>query len=427
MRTKETRRLTIWLLGVTLAVVATGMAFGLGWAEVVQHHPWWLDPADSWGLIRGAHWIDWGGFSYIYSAQRTTVLTLPGFEVLLAPFAALSSALHLTETAPGLIPNVKPSAWLLFGPIFFSTSATVIFAVDALARSLGFTIAKRKLCSVLVAAAMWQVVAMWGHPEDVLALGLALFALNQALRGRWTWVGWLLGAALAMQLYVVALVPLFIGLAGLRRTLLLLARAAVLPGFLFVAVVVPNPHASLHALLNQPAYPSILFPTPWVSLAPKLTRVTVAAGPARLVGFAVASGTGVLAAHRRADHLMILWLATVALTGRFVFEAVVIPYYMSPALVFVVILAVASGRVRTALVVASGSALLHFGYWKTDRWNYWLVMTGLSLLILAVTLPPGIRSPSRSKQVETPQDEARTDMTVTRELLHTVDAPRTLA
>ena len=40
---------------------------------------------------------------------------------------------------------------------------------------------------------------IWGHPEDAVAVGFALYALVFALDGRWTGAGWLFGAALATQ------------------------------------------------------------------------------------------------------------------------------------------------------------------------------------------------------------------------------------
>lgn len=376
-----------WIAAATLCVIGTGMAYTLWWGHVVQHHVWWVDPADSWGIIRGAHWVAWGGFSYIYNAKYTGVLTLPGFEILLAPFAALSSALHLSETAPGLLPNIEPNAWLLFGPIFFATTAAALFAFDALALTLQIRVQRRRLLIILEAAALWQIITFWGHPEDVLALAFLCFAVNATLTSRWTAAGWLLGAALAMQLFSLTLVPILLGLAGWRRAPSLIARAAVLPGFLFLAVVVPNPHTTLQALINQPAYPKILFPTPWLSLAPKLAHGAVAGGPARLVGFAVAIGSGVLAARRREDPWVVIWLIAAALAGRSLFESVIVPYYMVPAIAFALIVGFSSGRARMTMTVIVAGLLVHFSYLRSGAWTYWSVVTVISLALLVVAYP----------------------------------------
>ena len=40
---------------------------------------------------------------------------------------------------------------------------------------------------------IFQVVTLWGHPEDVVALGLALYALMASFRGRWSLSGLALG------------------------------------------------------------------------------------------------------------------------------------------------------------------------------------------------------------------------------------------
>ena len=126
-----------WLVTVGVMVVLTGMAYSLWWAAVVRHNGlYWVVPGDTWGTVRAAHWIDWGSFSFIYNAG-TGLVTLPGFHVLLAPFVALSSHLHLSETAPGLPGPPKPTSWFLIGPIFLACATLPVFAADALARRLG--------------------------------------------------------------------------------------------------------------------------------------------------------------------------------------------------------------------------------------------------------------------------------------------------
>jgi len=102
-----------WLVTISVMVILTGMAYTLWWAAVVRHHGWyWVVPGDTWATVRAAHWVDWGGFSFIYNAG-TGLVTLPGFHVLLAPVVALSSHLHLSETAPGLPGNTISANWAL--------------------------------------------------------------------------------------------------------------------------------------------------------------------------------------------------------------------------------------------------------------------------------------------------------------------------
>ncbi len=384
----DDRRQRLWISTLTLLVVASGMAYSIWWPSIVRHNPgYWTEPGDIWGILRVAHWVDWGGFSFIYSAPHTTVVTLPGFEVLLAPVAMISSALGLSETAPGLPPVAEPHAWLLIGPLVLATSAVALFAFDALARTLGIGLGRRRLLAVAEAAALWPTIALWGHPEAIVALGLAVFSLDQMLKRHWTTAGWLLGGALAMQLYVLALVPLLIGVVGRRRALGLTCRAAIPPGFLFVALVVPNPHDTLHALLDQPAFPKILFPTPWVLLAPKIGNGAVAGGPGRIFGFGVAIVLGIVAFRRREDWATVVWLGAAVLAARFLFEPVMVPYYVGPAVAFTLIVAARSGALRFALTCTAGAGLVESTYFHPGMWIYWLEMAGTATALLLLARP----------------------------------------
>jgi hypothetical protein len=375
------------LVAVTVLVVATGMTYTLWWPSVVRHSPdYWLVPGDIWGTVRASHWIGWGDFSFIYSS-RSGLVTLPGFHLLFTPVVMLSSALGLAESAPGFIAIPKPDAWLLIGPLALACSAVALFAFDALTRTLGVDLGRRRLLAVAEAAALWQAIAIWGHPEDVVALGLAVFALDQMLKQHWTAAGWLLGAAIGMQLYTIALVPLFIGVVGLRRGLALLARAAVIPGFLFVAVVVPNPHATFHALFDQPNYPKVDYPTPWVQLAPKLGHGAVAAGPGRLIGLAVATAIGVVASRCRNNAMWIVWLGALVLAVRCLFESVMDPYYVVPAIALAFAVAARRGWIRWSLACTAGAGLTVLTYFRPGMWIYWLEMTGVMTALLLMAWP----------------------------------------
>ncbi len=398
--------LTGWLLLVTLLVIATGMAYTLWWPAVVQHHSWiWIEPGDIWGTVRAAHWIGWGAFSFVYSSN-TGLVTLPGFHLLLTPFVMLSSKLGLSETAPGFLPVAKPHAWLLIGPVTLGCSAMALFAFDALARSIGTSRGRRKLLALAEAAALWQALAIWGHPEDIVALGLVVFGLDQVLKRHWTAAGWLLGAAIGMQLYVILLVPLFIGVVGLRRVPALLARAAVIPGFLFVAVAVPNPHATFHALFDQPNYPKVDFPTPWMLLAPKLEHGAVAAGPGRLVALAVAIGIGVLASRRRENPLWVVWLGTAALAARCVFESVMDPYYLVPVMAFALFVSVNLSWIRWIVTYGSIAGLTVLTYQRPGMWIYWLEMTSVVAVLLTASWPSLRPTPSDESAAEADASQA---------------------
>ena len=384
-----------WTLALTATVVVTGMAYSLWWVPVVRHGPnGWLLPGDLLGTVRMSTYIGNGYVSYLYSLQ-TSLVTLPGFAIVFMPFVKLCAFLHLVPATTS-VPLLRPSEWLLIGPVSMATSGVALAGLDALARVLDTSLARRRILLVLEAAAIWPVVAIWGHPEDVLALGFGALALSRALQGRTVSAGWLLGAALAMQLYAVLLVPILVGLLGVRRSADLLGRAAVLPGALFLAMLIPNAHGTLHALLDQPNFPTVDYPTPWVLVAPHIGHDVVAAGPGRIVGLLGACGLGFLAARRRDDTVAIVWLAAGALALRCLTEAVMDPYYVAPAIALALVAVAPRAPWRAALTVAAGAALTVLTYDRPGMWWYWLEMAGT----FAVLLAPAWRSRSSARAEE---------------------------
>jgi hypothetical protein len=180
-------------LAVTLAFVVIGMSFSLFWAPVVRHHQYWITPGDLWGTYRAAHFVGWGDLGGVYGSG-TALVTFPGILLVLAPVAMLTGALGLSESFPRFLPH--PSAWLVLGPFEMILSAVALFACDALAERLG--VGRGATCCPLPgrsAVLLWNVAVIWGHPEDALAVGLALYSLVFAFDGRWTGAGWLFGAA----------------------------------------------------------------------------------------------------------------------------------------------------------------------------------------------------------------------------------------
>ena len=369
-----------------LITVATGMAYSFWWAPVVRHRSfYWVVPGDIWTSFRVAHYVGWGDLSYSYSAN-TGLVTLPGYEVILAPIAMISSRFGLIESAP-VVFLFRPSTWLLLGPFILVTATVPLFAFDRLARHLQILQPRRTLFLAAAAVVLWPVTAIWGHPEDALALGLVIFAFVALLEGRMTLAGWLLGGAIAMQLFVVLLVPIMMAVVGRHRLIPFLLRASVIPGFLLVAVLIPDFHDSWHALTNQPNYPRVNHATPWVLVAPHISRYAVAAGPGRIVSFLLAAACGILAIRGRGGVRWTLWLAAVAMAGRCVFEAVVDPYYLAPAIVLALIVAVGNVNLRNAVAMASGGFAMVITYWHANMWVWWIEMTVPLLLMLWASYP----------------------------------------
>ncbi len=376
------------MLFVSLAVVAVGIAYSLWWAPVVRHQDYWVTPGDIWYSVRTAHWIGWGSLSFVYSNTQSELITLPGFEVLLTPFVVLSSALGLSENAPGLLPNLHPQAWLLIGPVSMASGGLALWAFDSMARHMRVPTTRRKILLVLEAGAIFPAVALWGHPEDVLAVGFLVLALRKLLEGREAAAGWLLGAAIAFQLFAVFALPVLLAVVGLRKSATLLARAAMLPGFLFVAVAIPDFHDSVRTLLQQPTPPAVNHATPWVDLSPKLPHGYVAGGPTRTIGLVAAVVAGALARPRRQNPAQLLWLMAVALAARCVFDPVMTPYYVMPCVALALVAGAGNRPTRFALTAIAAAGLSVMTFTRHDMWTYWLLMTGIMIALLVTAWIP---------------------------------------
>ena len=163
-------------------------------------------PGDIWSTFRAAHWVGWGNLGGIYG-NNTQLVTLPGIAVLLAPVAMVSGALGRSESIAPIFLS-QPTSWLLLGPAILLLGSTCLLAFDAMAEELGVSGPRRIVLSVMEAVVIFQVVTLWGHPEDLLALTFSLYTLLAMFRGRWSLSGWLWGAAIVTQPLVILMFPL---------------------------------------------------------------------------------------------------------------------------------------------------------------------------------------------------------------------------
>lgn len=371
-----------WALVFTLATVVTGMAYSLLWAPVIRHQSAWVTPGDIWATFRGAHYVAWGGFADVYGA-KTGLVSFPGMLVVLAPISALTGALGLSEGFP--IGVAHPMAWLVLGPVTLGMAAVPLCGLDALAESRGVPLRQRRELMAGEAAVLWIMLALWGHPEDAVALGLVVYAIVAGGRGAWRRCGWLLGLATVMQPLTVLVLPTLLAWTPTRQRLGGLLRA-VLPSVVLLSIpLAENFSDTWQALTKQPNYPTVDHPTPWVRLAPSLGHSTVAAGPGRLlaVACAVIVGLWVWRGNARGQQVDIVWACTLALASRCVFEAVMVPYYVTPAVALAVLLASDVGKARVLLTAALGVGLTVMAHTHADALRWWLEMMGLLAAVLA--------------------------------------------
>ncbi len=379
-------------LGAAGAGVVATMVWSLAFAFHARHLVWWRTPVDIWATLRGAHLVAWGDLGGVYGGG-TSLVSFPGSVLLLVPVALVSSALGMSESFPLTLPH--PSAWLVLGPYAAAAASLAIFGADAVARRLGVGPGRRSALAAAGAVALFPVYAVWGHPEDAVAVGLLLYAVLAALDGRHARAGWLAGAAVAVQPLVLLGLPVLVALTSWRRWPGLAARAA-LPAAVLVAVCLAgDAHATIRALLEQPNFPRIDRVTPWTALAPRLggagQALAVAAGPGRLVALAGAIGVGAvlrmrLARRRRVPaaacpdagvqrgRAAVLALA-VALSLRCLTESVMDPFYLWPALGVGLLASAAVGGRHLAAASAAAVATTVLGELHPVWWLWWYGVT----------------------------------------------------
>ena len=374
-------------IAVSALVLVSGLAYCFFWVPLVHHGHRWVEPGDIWQTFRSAHYVGWGDIGGIYTGG-THLVTFPGIAVLLAPVAMISGALGLTESiAPFYLAH--PTAWFLLGPAEILLGTPMLFALDAVAERCALTPTRRSLLAIFEGFLLWQVVVLWGHPEDALALALAVYALLAGRDGKWTAAGWLWGASMLVQPLTGLILPIAIAQAP-RGIRLRTCVQAALPSIILLALPLATSwSATTNALLRQPNYPTVDHPTPWMAFAPVLKpHVTVSAGPPRSLAVLGALGLGVWSLRRRWSIRELLWLAGLALALRCVFEAVMDPYYLVPPAALIVTAAfVRPGRLGSVAATLAMVVDTIFSYHHLGEWAYWVPMVALLGIGLACGWP----------------------------------------
>lgn len=385
------RRRTWPLIAAAVSVVL-GMVFTLVWIPLNHSGPWsqsWFIPGDIWGVFRSSHYVGWGGYANIYDPGQLN--SFPGILFLYAPVAMLSGALGMTESFPLTVPH--PTAWLVLGPYALIIGAVVLFALDSLAERLGVTKGRRALLCFAEAAILWIVDVNWGHPEDSLALALAVWALLALWSGHTKRAGWLFGFAILMQPLVLLVLPLLFFQTEHRDRLRTLYRCALPSALALFLPVVADWHATKRSLFEQPFLLRYAHITPWTSWAPKVGTDAVAGGPGRAVTLVACVGIGWWSMRRRPGLAEIVWIAAVCLSLRTAFDSALAAYYPWPPMALALAAAATRGRARFGLtcVCAMGvtvAASLH-GPWLV----WWTEVVGGLVLTLVLAKPAPAAGP----------------------------------
>jgi len=232
-------------------------------------------------------------------------------------------------------------------------------------------------------------VAGYCHPQDLVALGLALTSMAAAQRGRWALAGLLVAAAVLTQQYTLMVAaPLFILASRDRRARFVGAAAAT--GF---AVVVP-----LLALTSGRAWSAIAFgsgnnPSVGGTVMWELTRSGASmVAVSRLMPLAVSLALAVwvvrrLGAAAASAPAVMVALVALSLSLRLVFEQNLFIYYFMALAVTLLLLDVTLGRIRGSLIAwLTTLSLVFFFEWGTSLSHASWGATGRDVVPLAVML-----------------------------------------
>lgn len=393
----------------TAMLLLIGMAATLWWGPGLIGRSAWAIPHDLWGTMTAARRLAHGDLAGLYT-KPTGLISLPGAAVILLPVVLVGEAAGLSFALPSVQHFPQPPLWLLAGPAEIVLSATVLFAADAVAERLGVPLARRATLAAAGAFVLWSVSARWGHPEDAVAVGLLLGSILALANGRPARAAWLMGAALAVQPLVLLAVPFLVMVIPPRRQPGFVLRAAIPPAAALGAAAVANWTATWNAVTRQPNWPDVDHPTPWTVLAPHLDHGAVAAGPVRVLAIVVACACALLAGRRwRAARegaglsaqvvWELLWWTALAMALRSLFEAVMVAYYVWPALAVALVAATRDWPRLVATSIAAGLLTVTVqGPWQ-GVWTWWVPVTaGLAVTLALAGISWHRRNPASGRR-----------------------------
>ena len=406
---------------VSVAYVALGLAYFFRWGSVGEHIPsLWLGPGDLRFTYFASSQVAHGQFGAIYN-RNLDFVEFPGILIVLAPLGALSNVFHTTllevtktQSVPVpfslhyVIPFLNPQEihvggnvyvshpqWVLaVDPYVLLLSCTALFACDALAERLQVSRQRRAVITVVEAVLLWNVTVLYGHPEDAVAIALAVYALISAMDGRFTKAGWMFGVAVAFQPLVLLMAPVLFAMTGLRRGIGLGIRS-VLPSAILLSVpLIANFSATFRELVDQPTFPNLNHATPWTVFATRLgghgSSLAVAAGPVRLFAIPLAIGIGIWVARRRwlERPELLAFACAVALALRSYTESVLVAYYLVAALAIGVVVAARCSRWRFGIAISLAIATTILAQLRLGWVPWWLIQVGGLTGVLVVAAHP---------------------------------------
>jgi hypothetical protein len=366
--------------------VFVAVTYALWWGPAIHHSGGWWIPSDIYISYFPTNALIHGHLASVYK-PNSGLVTFPGILVLLAPAVALVNALHLSVGSSLAAVNA-PGMWFALEPFNLLAGCAALFSVDALARRLNVPLLRRSVLMAVEIVILWNLLDNQWHPEDAVAVAMAIWGLLAAFDKRWPRCGWLLGVGMAFQPLIVLVVVAVVAVAPRRNALGLVIRAGLPGAALLAGPLLANPRATLHAIIVQPGYPGANHPTPWLHFAPHLADGAVSSGPARMVAVILASVVSWVVCRRTQRIETMAWIVALCFATRGLFEAVMVAYYIWPTLA--VALVVSARRSQTRFAAACGLAayatVSAARQWQGE-WAWWSVLLLCVGMVLVLAWP----------------------------------------
>jgi hypothetical protein len=349
-----------------------------------------VSPGDLWSLTNSSSSILHGRFSEIY-VRHGALTSPPALEFVLVPVLGLG---QLVGLSPHLHSGGEPlSLWFVVGPVAILLASTVLFAIDAVARSWRLGQGHRLALALVGALGVANVVGFWGHPEDCVAVALVLWAaLTMERFGEpgARRAALLLGVAVAFQpLALLGVAPVLARLSW-RAAVRLWWRLVVPSLVVLVPPLLGEAHQALFVLVRQPFQPRYISLTPLTALANHLGPGLDGGGMTRLLAIVIAAVLGVLVCHRRHRLHAVLAVVSVAFFLRIALETEMNWYYLWPVPALCLLLAMRRSTLRFGVCSLALVASMVLGDRRVHDIGVWwpaLMATAVVILLTAAPAP----------------------------------------
>ena len=222
------------------------------------------------------------------------------------------------------------------------------------------------------------------HPQDVLALGLALIALGLTLRGRWRrQSGVLVGLAFAAQPFALLIAAPLLVLAPTRKRVAYLAYATATVALIDLPLIILTSGRALKPSLFGSNLVAVGGPANFRSHGGTVLWETDVRGFPLLVlsrlmpillAMALAWWASRRLSHRALEPANLVAIVATSLSLRLVFEENLFGYYFMALAVALVVLDALSGRIRGEVIAWIGLVTLAFNpvHWGLfSNWTPW--------------------------------------------------------